>query len=53
MTCYECHGNNVVPVIREENLSEAAQKSLARLREYQEETHNYRRECEAERMYGA
>ncbi len=37
VTCYECKGNKVVPVVDEENLTEEQKKLYAQYEEYEEE----------------
>ena len=50
VTCYECAGKRVVPVLDEDRLPPEIRKNL---REKAEADESYRRECEAERRMGA
>jgi predicted methyltransferase len=50
VTCYECDGNNVVPII-DEHLCNP--EILARIRKQQEDENEFRALQESERRYGA
>ena len=53
VVCYECKGNNVVPVIDEAHLNDAQKEDLKLVDRKLEDLANYYRECDAERRMGA
>lgn len=53
VTCYECSGHNVVPVVDTSQLTATQRADFKRIKRQQENEEAFKRECAAERAMGA